>query len=89
MSDNESKTNSIYVFRCNDSALYALTGDRTGQILPSHIYPRISWRLERCVTLHRHQNPANKKFISATLKAIRKCGFFLTHAGGELVRLDD
>jgi hypothetical protein len=89
MSDNDSKANLIYVFRCNDSALYAFTGDRTGQILPSHIYPRISWRLERCVTLHRHHNPANKKVITATLKAIRKRGFYLTHAGGELVRLAD
>jgi hypothetical protein len=31
----------------------------------------------------------NKKVITATLKAIRKHGFYLTHAGGELVRLAD
>ena len=89
MSSNDKKANLIYVFRCNDSALYAFTGDPSGQILPSHIYPRVSWRLERCVTLHRYQKQVNKKVITATLKAIRKHGFYLTHAGDELVRLAD
>jgi hypothetical protein len=89
MSDNKSKALSIYMFRCNDSGLYAFTGDRTGQILPSHIYPRISWRLERSVTLQRPQNPASKKIITATLDAIKKRGFYLTHACAELVRLVD
>jgi hypothetical protein len=89
MSDNESPVNLIYVFRCNDSALYAFTGDCTGQILPSHIYPRIRWGLERCVTFQRHQNRANMKIITATLNAIVKRGFYLTHAGSALFSLAD
>ncbi len=89
MGDIDCKGNLIYVFRCNESALYALTRDRTGQTIPSHIYPRISWRLERCVTLHRRDNPENKKLIDIALKAIKKHGFFLIPAGGELVRLAD
>jgi hypothetical protein len=81
MSYNGSIANSIYMFRCNDGGLYAFTGDRTGQILPSHIYPRITWRLVRCVTLQRHQSQAKKKMFTATLDAVKKHGFYLTHAG--------
>jgi hypothetical protein len=84
MSDNESKVNLIHVFRCNDGPLYALTTDCTGQLLPLHIYPRISWRREWCVPLQRHQNSANKKIIAGALNAIMKRGFHLTHAGSEL-----
>jgi hypothetical protein len=80
---NESNATSIYIFRCNDGGLYAFTGDRTGQILPSHIYPRIRWRLVRCVTLQRHQSRAKKKRFTATLDAIKKRGFYLTHAGAK------
>jgi hypothetical protein len=83
MSHNEKNVNSIYVFRCNDGGLYAFTGDRTGQILPSHIYPRITWRLVRCLTLQQHQSQARKKMFTATLGAIEKRGFYLTHAGAK------
>jgi hypothetical protein len=89
MSDNESLPNLIYAFRCNHGPLYAFTGDRTGRILPTHIYPQISWRLERCVTLLRHQNPADMKIIRATLNAITKRGFYLTNAGSKIFSLAD
>jgi len=84
MSDNESEVNFIYVFRCNDGPLYALTSDSTGQLLPLHIYPRISWRREWCVTLQRYKNSAHKKIIAAALNSITKRGFYLTHVGSEL-----
>jgi hypothetical protein len=89
MSVNQSEAEAIYVFRCNDSALYAFTADSSGQSLPSKIYPRVSWRLERRVTLHRDPNSQNDKVITATLKAIVEYGFYLTHAGSPLFSLAD
>jgi len=32
----------IYVFRCNESGLYAFTTDREGRMLPSQMYPQIT-----------------------------------------------
>jgi hypothetical protein len=84
-----SEGKAIYVFRCNDTALYAFTADPSGQSLPSQIYPRISWRLERRVTLYRNPNSENEELVSATLKAIMEYGFYLTHAGSALFSLAD
>jgi hypothetical protein len=81
MSYKIAKTDSIYVFRCGVSGLYALTADPTGQILPSQIYPQVRWRFERRVMLRRDENAAKQEFIEATLDAIRRRGFYLTHAG--------
>ena len=89
MSANESESKEIYVFRCNDSALYAFTADSSGHFLPSKLYPRINWRLERRVTLHCDHNSDNAKVITATLKAIVEHGFYLTHAGSPLFSLVD
>jgi hypothetical protein len=89
MSANESESKEIYVFRCNDSALYAFTADSSGHFLPSKLYPRINWRLERRVTLHCNRNSDNAKVITATLKAIVEYGFYLTHAGSPLFSLAD
>ena len=72
-----SPTRTIYVFRCTGTGLYALTTDPTGHILPSRIYPRIHWRLERRVTVEK--NSPKKKIVRATLDAIAKHGFYLTH----------
>jgi hypothetical protein len=80
MSDKETAENSIYIFRCGESSLYALTADRTGQILPSRIYPRVRWRLERCVTLQRDKNSAKQECVKAALDAVKRRGFCLTHA---------
>jgi hypothetical protein len=70
----------IYVFRCGESGLYAFTADPKGHILPSRIYPRIRWQIERTVTLSLNKNSPNGKIVRATLDAISKHGFQLTHA---------
>ena len=89
MSNRETKANSIYVFRCGESGLYAFTADRTGRILPSRIYPQVRWRLERRVTLRRDKNSANQEIINATLDAIRRHGFYLTDGGAGALELSD
>lgn len=76
----KSPTETIYVFRCGESGLYAFTADPKGHILPSRIYPRVRWRLERRVTLRLDRNSPNGKIVRATLDAIAKDGFRLTHA---------
>jgi len=73
-------TKTIYVFRFGESGLYAFTADPKGHILPSRIYPRVRWRLERRVTLRLDRNSPNGKIVRATLDAIAKDGFRLTHA---------
>ena len=78
MSENESESKEVYVFRCNDSALYAFTADSSGHFSPSKLYQRINWRLERRVTLHCNHNSDNAKVTTATLKAIVEYGFYLT-----------
>jgi hypothetical protein len=72
-----SPAKTIYVFRCTGTGLYALTTDPTGHILPSRIYPRIRWRFERRVTVEK--NSPKQGIVRATLKAIAKHGFYLTH----------
>ena len=89
MSVNDSDAKVIYVFRCNDSALYAFTADSSGQLLPSKIDLRINWRLERRVALRCNHNSDNDKVITVTLKAIVECGFYLTNAGSLLFSLAD
>jgi hypothetical protein len=89
MSENESESKEVYVFRCNDSALYAFTADSSGHFSPSKLYQRINWRLERRVTLHCNHNSDNAKVTTATLKAIVEYGFYLTHAGSPLFSLAD
>ena len=75
-----SPARTIYVFRCGESGLYALTADPKGHILPSRIYPRVRWRLERRVTLRLDTNSSNEKIARTTLDVIAKHGFQLTHA---------
>jgi hypothetical protein len=43
----------IYIFRCDESGLYAFTTDREGRMLPSQIYPRLHWRFEQAITISR------------------------------------
>ena len=74
-----SSSKTIYVFRCGDSGLYGLTTDPTGHILPSRIYPRLHWRFERRVTVEMRNSP-KQEIVRATLDAIAKHGFYLTHA---------
>jgi hypothetical protein len=89
-----SSAKTIYVFRCGGTGLYALTTDPTGHILPSRIYPRIRWRFEQRATLRVEKNSPKTEIVRATLDAIAKHGFYLTHGAidaeltvGDVVRL--
>jgi hypothetical protein len=73
-------TETIYLFRCGDSGLYALTTDSSGSALPSRIYPQIRWRFERVVTVRTDRNSPKQKIVQATLDCIAKEGFELIHA---------
>jgi hypothetical protein len=77
----------VYVFRCEESGLYAFTADRKGRMLPSQIYPQISWRFEQALTLRLDGNSSRDKILRATLEGVAKCGFYLIHAAiyGELL----
>jgi hypothetical protein len=70
----------VYLFRCGETGLYAFTADPNGQMLPSKLYPQIKWRLERRMTLRPAANSPEGKVSRATLAAIAKHGFHLTHA---------
>src|SRR6266566_10105398 len=62
----------IYVFRCYESGLYAFTADRKGRMLPSQIYPQISWRFEQALTLRLDGNSSRDKLLRATLDGVAK-----------------
>ena len=49
--DTQSPANRIYVFRCNETGLYAFTADREGCMLPSQMYPQITWQFEYTLLL--------------------------------------
>jgi hypothetical protein len=70
----------IYLFRCGESGLYAFTADPEGHMLPSRIYPQIRWRFERRVALQAVKSAPQRKIVTTTLNAIAKHGFHLTHA---------
>jgi hypothetical protein len=70
----------IYLFRCGESGLYAFTADPNGHILPSRIYPRARWRFERLVTMRPERSSLKRKMAKATLDAIVEHGFHLAHA---------
>jgi hypothetical protein len=77
----------IYVFRCEGSGLYAFTTDREGRMLPSQIYPQITWRFEQALTLRLDGNSSRDQILRATLDGVAKRGFHLIHAAlyGELL----
>ena len=77
----------IYVIRCDESGLYAFTADRKGRMLPSQIYPQISWRFEQALTLRLDGDSSRDKLLRATLDGVAKHGFHLIHAAifGELL----
>ena len=85
----ESPDNTIYIFRCEESGLYAFAADRTGRTLPAQIYPRISWRFEEAVTLRFDGNPSRDKILRAALEGVVNNGFYLVHTAlyGELFGL--
>jgi hypothetical protein len=69
----------LYVFRYGTTALYALTTDSTGRNLPSQTGAK-SWRFKEPVTLEQDKSSPKYELIKATLAAIAKHGFILTHA---------
>jgi hypothetical protein len=73
-------TKTIYLFRCDDSGLYALTADFSGNALPSRIYPQIRWRFERLVTVRTDSNSLKQKIVQSILDSIAEEGFKLIHA---------
>jgi coenzyme PQQ precursor peptide PqqA len=77
----------IYVFRCNESALYAFTVDREGRTLPLQMYPQITWRFEQTLTFRLDGDSQRKKTLRVALAGIATHGFHLIHAAiyGELL----
>lgn len=69
----------IYAFRCGTTALYALTADSTGRNLPTPAC-QAAWRFERSITLHLNDSSLKHELANATLAAVEKHGFYLTHA---------
>jgi hypothetical protein len=85
--DAQSPGKSIYVFRCEETGLYAFAADREGRMLPSQIYPQITWRFEQALTLRLDGNLSRDQILRATLDGVAKRGFHLIHPAlyGELV----
>ena len=77
----------IYIFRCDESGLYAFTTDREGRMLPSQIYPRLHWRFEQAITVSVNGTSARDKILKVALEGIAKRGFHLLPAElyGELL----
>ena len=77
----------IYIFRCEESGLYAFTADREGRMLPSQIYPQITWRFEQSLTLRLDGNSSHDQILRAMLDGVPRRGFHLIHATlyGELL----
>jgi hypothetical protein len=83
----QSPVKRIYVFRCDESGLYAFTADRKGCMLPSDIYPQVTWRFEQALTLRLDENSSRDQILRAALDGVTKRGFHLIHAAvyGELL----
>jgi hypothetical protein len=69
----------IYIFRCGATALYALTTDKTGGNLPSKACSA-EWQFQARMTLRCDESSPKYELTKATLAAIAKHGFCLTHA---------
>lgn len=74
-----SRSKTVYVFRCGSTALFALTTDRSGQNLPSQIAGPAGWHFERSIAFQLDKSRRRQESIRATLAAIAKHGFYLTH----------
>lgn len=82
-----SNSHKIWVFRYGATALYALTADSTGRNLPLYAFPA-GWQFERSITLRLDRSSPKHDLIKATLAAIGKHGFYLTHAALQDLPLD-
>jgi hypothetical protein len=85
--DAQSPAKRIYVFRCNESGLYAFTADREGRMLPSQMYPQITWQFEHTLMLRLNGNSWRNQILRVTLDGVAERGFHLIHAAlyGELL----
>lgn len=83
----QSSAKRIYVFRCNENGLYAFTTDREGRMLPSQMYPQITWRFEHTVMFSLDGNSWRDQILRVTLDGVAERGFHLIHAAlyGELL----
>jgi hypothetical protein len=85
--DAQSPAKQVYVFRCNQSGLYAFTTDREGRMLPSQMYPQITWRFEHTLMFRLDGNSWRDQILRVTLDSVAERGFHLMHAAlyGELL----
>jgi hypothetical protein len=85
--DGQSPEKRIYVFRCNESGLYAFTADREGRMLPSQMYPQITWQFEHTLALRLNGDSWRDQILRVTLDGVAERGFHLIHAAlyGELL----
>jgi len=74
-----SKSKKLYVFRCGATGLYALTANSEAAKLPPAACPA-GWRFEKSITLQLDDGSPQRELSEATLAAIAKHGFYLTHA---------
>jgi hypothetical protein len=70
----------IHVFRCGTSGLYALTIGRSGKTLLPAVCCAAGWRFEKSIRLSERKLSAQGELAIATLAAIAKQGYYLTHA---------
>lgn len=70
----------IHVFRCGASGLYALTQDRSGSVLPAAGCCPAGWQFERTIDLASASALRKTDLVRATLSAIAKQGYYLSHA---------
>jgi hypothetical protein len=75
-----SDSQAIHIFRCGASGLYALTADRSGNVLPTAGCCPAGWRFERTVWLPQPQLLRKSELVRATLSAITRQGYYLSHA---------
>src|SRR5215472_12114240 len=76
---NLSRSKTVYVFQSGDTALFALTADPTGEILPSQVCGLTGWRRVRSLTLDLGNGKQIDECTTVTLAAIKKHGFYLAH----------
>jgi hypothetical protein len=88
MTFETSQTKTIYIFRCGTTAIFALTADRMGRNLPLQVCGPAGWHFERSVTLQSDKDKRRRESTRATLAAIAKHGFHLTHAAIHAMPID-
>ncbi len=70
----------IHLFRCGTSGLYALTNDRSGTVLPAAGCCPAGWHFERSIALPPQEALPKSELLRATLSAIARHGYYLSDA---------